>query len=83
MCPELKIGSVLGRSDSITASLVSSISQIEREERAYLRGRNHSAGLWLGPVPNEPKFNVLIRAVETACWTLLRVLTRIYGSVLC
>ena len=80
MCPELKIGSVLGRSDSITASLGSSISQIEREERAYLRGRHHSASLWLGPVPDAPKFDVLIRAFEMVCWTLFRVLTRIMAQ---
>ena len=77
MCPELKIGSVLGRSDSITASFRSSISQIDCEERAYLRGLHQTAGLWLGQLPNEIKFDVLIRAFETASWALLRLLTRI------
>ncbi len=76
ICPELMIGSVMGRSDSITAGLGSSISQIAREERAYLRGLHQSAALWLGRVPNA-NVDVLVRAFETACWIFLRVLIRV------
>lgn len=77
MCSELKIGSVLERPDSITASLGSSISRLSREERVYLSEVHHADCLWLGKVPNATKCVELIRALETVCWILFRVLTRI------
>jgi len=77
LCPQIQVGSILGRADSITARLGSSIPQIAREERAYLKGIHHTTGLWLGPVRNEPILHFLLRVCEAVCWNLMRGLTRI------
>ena len=82
LVPQIQIGSVLGRSDSITARLGSSISQIKHEEQAYLRGIYHNAGPWLGQAPNESVFDVLTRAFEATCWNLMRMFTRM-ASLFC
>lgn len=77
LCPQIQVGSILGRADSITAGLGSSIPQIAREERAYLKGVHHTTSLWFGPVCNEPILHSMLRACEAVCWNLMRGLTRI------
>ena len=47
LCPEVKIGSIMGRAESITAGLQSSMPQIVREERTYLRDVHQATCLWL------------------------------------
>lgn len=81
MCPELQIGSLLGRGDSITARLAPSISQIENEERCYLKQREPAPGFWLGPGAQEPRFKLLVRAAESVGWKVMRVATRIGGGM--
>lgn len=76
LSPRIRIGSIVGRSDSITARLGTSVPQVAQEERAYLRGIHPTVGLWLGPVPGESVMHGLLRTAEAACWGLLRVLTR-------
>lgn len=76
LCPQIQIGSILGRSDSITARLGSSIPQMAHEERASLRGIHPTASLWLGPLPDESSIYGLLRSAETVCWSLMRVFTR-------
>jgi glycosyltransferase involved in cell wall biosynthesis len=76
MCPDIKIGSMLNRSDSITKRLGSSIQRISEGERAYLRNTRGTNSFWLGPYPEEPLIYRLLRAVETVCWRGLLSLTR-------
>lgn len=79
LCPQIQVGSILGRADSLTTSLGSSIRQIEREEQAYLQGIYRTTSLWLGPVRNKTLLRRILRICEAACWYLMRVLTRILG----
>lgn len=81
-CPHIKIGSMLGRSDSITARLRSSIPKIAREERAYLLNSCSTSSIWLGPYPAEPIYYSLLRAIENVCWLAMRVLTRTVDRLL-
>jgi len=76
-CPKIQVGSILGRSDSITTGLGASIPQIACEERTYLQGIHHTTSLWLGPVRNEPILHSLLRGSEAVFWKLMRVLIRI------
>lgn len=76
-CPKIQVGSTLGRPDSITASLGSSIPEIEREEQAYLRDIHHTDSLWLGPFSNESISRPVMRACENACWKLMRIFARL------
>lgn len=76
-CPHIQIGSLLGRADSITASLGSEIAGIEREERVYLQDRHPTARVWLGPRAGEPVLHGVLRACEAACWYGMRLVTRI------
>lgn len=77
VCPEIGIGSILHRSDSITARLGSSIPRILDEERTYLRASRDSNGNWLGPYPEEPLIHKVWRILETAAWCGLRAWTRL------
>lgn len=77
LCPNIRIGSMLGRSDSITARLGSSIPRMAQEERAYLLDKRSTSSLWLGPYPNESVFHRLLRTFETLCWLSMRVMTRV------
>lgn len=77
VCPEIGIGSILHRSDSITARLGSSIPRILDEERTYLRTSRGTDGNWLGPHPEEPLLHKVWRGLETTAWCVLRVWTRL------
>lgn len=77
VCPEIGIGSILHRSDSITARLGSAIPRILDEERTYLRASRGTDGNWLGPHPEEPLLHKVWRGLETAAWCGLRAWTRL------
>ncbi len=77
LCPQIQIGSLLRRVDSITARLGSSIPQLGQEERAYLREVHPEDGFWLAPVASESVWNRLIRVSEIVGWNVMRVCTRI------
>lgn len=77
LCPNIQIGSMLERSDSITARLGSSIPKMAQEERAYLRYKRSSSTLWLGSYPREPVVHGLLRSFETLCWWAMRGATRV------
>jgi glycosyltransferase involved in cell wall biosynthesis len=79
LCPEVKIGSILGRSDSITAHLGSSIPHMAQDERDYLQRLHPTAGFWLGPAPGESVMYGLLRTAEAVCWSFMRVVTCIAG----
>ncbi len=73
ICPQLQIGSLLGRTDSITAKLGSSLHAIHQEELAYLSDLHRSSGVWL----DSAWIHVLLRACESVSWLAMRVCARI------
>ncbi len=80
LCPEIKIGSVVGRSGSITAGLRSSITQIAREERTYLRDVHQTTTLWLEPLQCRLRLRSMILICESVCWNSLRGIGRIKAA---
>jgi len=80
LCPEIKIGSVLDRAESITAGLQPSMPQIVREERAYLRDVHQTTSLWLEPLKCRLSFRSMILICETVCWNSVRGIGRIKAA---
>jgi glycosyltransferase involved in cell wall biosynthesis len=76
ICSHIKIGSLLGRSDSITSRLGPSIPRMEQKELFYLRNKSVLSSFWIGQYPDEPRNYKLLRSVEAVCWMGMRVLTR-------
>lgn len=72
----LCVGSILGRSDSITARIRPSISKIVAEERAYLRKIHPSADVWLSFSLKDSPTGFLVRFIESVCWITMRLVTR-------
>lgn len=81
LCPNIKIGSLLGRTDSITARLKSSIPRVAEEERAYLRER-YGNSFWFGPCPQELGVQGVLRLCDTVCWWAMRFLIRMASRFL-
>lgn len=79
-CPEIQIGSMLGRADSITAGLGSCIPKLATEERTYLMELRHSTSIWLGPLPNEKISRFILCFGESVCWKLMRGFGRIKAA---
>lgn len=77
ICKHLQVGSLLGRGDSITANMGAGISEIQRQEQAYLVQKHPGAGMWLRTDANR-----WAHASEVALWALMRVSTRLYGRIL-
>lgn len=75
-CKHLKIGSMLGRKDSITASIKDKLRDLDRQERIYLNQKHPEARVWLASrshwIPN---------ALENIAWVSMRVFTRLYYRV--
>lgn len=79
--PELQIGSVAWRPDSITARLGRSIAQIDRQEREYLRCTRGVRRIWVNRDTDRTSFRTLAECIETAWWALLRGLSWIADSL--
>lgn len=79
-CPAIKIGSMLGGADSITAGLGPSIPQLAAEERIYLMELRQSSSIWLGPSANEKVSRSILRFGEAVCWKLMRGFGRIRAA---
>lgn len=77
VCGDLKIGSTLGRKDSITASIKDELKDLDAQERAYLVQKHPTAGLWLRADAHR-----WARAAETVLWAFMRVFTRLYARIL-
>ena len=80
LCPEVKIGSIMGRAESITAGLQSSMPQIVREERTYLRDVHQATCLWLEPLQYRLRLRSMILIFETICWNSFRGIGRIIAA---
>lgn len=71
-CDDLKIGSLTGRGDSLTASLGEGVSSILCREQRYLFDKHPAAGLWLRPSHNKVSY-----FVESIFWIGMRFFTRL------
>lgn len=76
ICPHIRIGSMLGRSDSLTAVLRASISRLDILEKKYLFALNPDMKFWLGSMENSPVYYGVLRICEAAAWCLFRLVTR-------
>jgi len=77
ICPELQIGSLLGRSDSITANIRSNINQLHMQELAYLDYKYPSAAMWV-----RSETGNYFRALEATVWFAFRIVTRGFNPML-
>jgi glycosyltransferase involved in cell wall biosynthesis len=75
---ELKIGSILGRNDSITASIKDDLKDLDAQERAYLTQKHLGVKVWL-----DPNSHLILNAIEWMVWVSMRVVTRLYYWVAC
>lgn len=80
--PELSIGSVLNREDSITAQLGGTVGELQRRERAYLLERpDLRHGNWLRHVEAQSLASSVLHASSRVAWYLLSKLTRLASNV--
>jgi len=75
-CSELKIGSTLGRKDSITASIKDELEQIDFRERTYLLHKYPVAEVWLAP-----RLHWALNMLETVAWGAMRIVTRVWYRI--
>jgi glycosyltransferase involved in cell wall biosynthesis len=73
VCGELKIGSTLGRKDSITASIKNDLMDLDAQERVYLSQKHPVVRVWL-----TPRLHWTMNALEGIAWVSMRVITRLY-----
>lgn len=73
VCRELKIGSTLGRKDSITASLKDNLMHLDAQERVYLSQKYPVVTAWL-----TPRLHCVLNVLEGIAWVSMRVITRLY-----
>lgn len=72
----IKIGSVLNRSDSITAKLGSEIKGIKRREYSYLNDLYSKSSIWLSLSLNNTLIGVVVLLFESIFWIGFRVIYR-------
>lgn len=73
ICSDLKIGSALGRKDSITASIRDELRELDARERLYLCQKYPAAKVWLAPGHHR-----IMNALEGVCWVAMRIITRVW-----
>jgi|LauGreSuBDMM15SN_2_FD.fasta_scaffold03892_3 glycosyltransferase involved in cell wall biosynthesis len=75
--PNIKVGSLQGRKDSITAKISSSLKAIKAREISYLAKTKGFNNMWL----NNDLFSKILRSLEFVFWGLMRVFTEIFYLV--
>jgi glycosyltransferase involved in cell wall biosynthesis len=75
-CNNLKICSMLGRKDSITASIKKDLWELNKRERKYLKLKYPNVHLWLFP----DKYWIFGK-LESIVWMGMRGLTRLYYAL--
>lgn len=70
---DLKIGSTLGRKDSITASIKDKLKDLNTQERTYLSLKHPAAIRWLAP-----RQHWILNTLESITWVTMRATTRLY-----
>lgn len=73
--PNIKVGSLQGRKDSITASISSSLKDIKGREISYLLNTKGFNDMWF----NNDLASKIIRSLEFVFWGLMRVSTKIFS----
>lgn len=73
VCKDLKIGSTLGRKDSITASIKDELKELDSRERGYLSQKHPLARVWL-----TPKQHWIANGLEGFAWAGMRGVTGLY-----
>ena len=75
-CNDLKICSMLGRKDSITASIKNGLCELDKRERKYLKLKYPNVHIWLSP----DKYWIFGR-LESIAWLGMRGITRLYYAL--
>lgn len=75
--PNIKVGSLQGRKDSITAKISGSLKVIKAREISYLAKTKGFNDMWL----NNDLFSKILRSLEFVIWGLMRVTTKIFYLV--
>jgi glycosyltransferase involved in cell wall biosynthesis len=73
----IKVGSLQGRKDSITARISSSLNDIKGREISYLLNTKGFNDMWL----NNDLASKIIRSLEFVFWGLMRAYTKIFSKV--
>ncbi len=73
ICSDLKIGSAMGRKDSITASIRDELRDLDARERVYLCQKYPVAKVWLAPGNHR-----IMNALEGVFWGAMRIITRVW-----
>lgn len=73
--PNIKIGSAIGRVDSITAKLSKSVNKIQESEIHYLFKILKIRNIWL----NNNFFSKVVRVIELLPWTIMRVIEKLFN----
>ena len=74
-CPEIAVGTELGRNESITVQLSSRLKAITADEHSYLYHKHEKLAIWC----KDSTFHRLTRTVECVCWVILRAVTRAFS----
>lgn len=77
VCGDLKIGSTLGREESITATIKDELKKLDAKERIYLNQKYPEARVWLAPDRHS-----ILNALEGAAWMAMRVVMRLYYRIM-
>jgi len=75
-CKDITIGSLLGRDDSITASIKDNLKILNEQEIGYLEQKYPGVTIWLSNTSHR-----ILKALEVIIWVLTRVTTRFYYLV--
>ncbi len=76
ICRTLKVGSTLGRKDSITAGLSETLKVVDAQERIYLYHKHPKVRVWL-----DTKSYRFLMAIEVIVWSSMRLITRLYYRI--
>ena len=71
-CADICVGSILGRTESITAKLGSAVARIADQERQYLLEKHGKLAYWCSRAPSRRPWLLL----EQTAWLVMRVLLR-------
>jgi glycosyltransferase involved in cell wall biosynthesis len=77
--PNIKVGSLQGRKDSITAMISNSLKVIKVSEISYLANSKGFKNVWL----NNDLFSKIVRFLEFVFWGMMRVSTKIFSLIVC
>lgn len=76
VCDELKMGSTIGRKDSITASIKGELKTLDAQERIYLSHKHPQVRFWL-----TLRVNWILNFLEGGAWLSMRFITFLYNRL--